>query len=129
MDIGTEADIERLVNDFYGRVREDAVLSPVFNTIIGNDWSAHLPIMYSFWQTILLQKGNYSGNPVQKHIAIDKRTPLQPEHYERWLQLWTATVNELFAGPVANEAIKRATLMLQLISTKVQWARDGKLIQ
>lgn len=129
MDIGTEADIQQLVDSFYGRVRADDVLGHIFQTIIGNDWSHHLPIMYNFWGMVLLQKGDYTGNPVQKHIAIDKQIPLQPAHYERWLELWKETVNELFAGPVADEAIKRATLMLSLISNKVQWARDGKLIQ
>jgi hemoglobin len=36
-----EAMIERLVRDFYARVRDDAVLGPVFTANI-DDWEPHL---------------------------------------------------------------------------------------
>ena len=62
-----------------------------------------------------------------KHVEIDKKSPLQQQHYDRWLLLWTATVDELFAGEVANEAKKKATTMLQLISMKVTMARDKQI--
>lgn len=127
-DIRSREDIEMLVNSFYDKVRKDDVIGYIFQQIIGNDWSHHLPIMYSFWETVLLNKAGYSGNPVKKHIEIDKKVPLQQEHYERWLQLWHETLDNLFAGEVAETAKIRAAAMMQLIDMKVQWAREGKSI-
>lgn len=127
-DITTRADIESLVNTFYDKVKADDTIGYIFNNIIGDDWSKHLPIMYQFWETVLFGKAGYMGNPVRKHVEIDKQMPLEQQHYDRWLQLWTSTVDSMYAGDIANEAKKKATTMLQLISMKVTMARDNKSI-
>lgn len=127
-DINDSNDIEVLVNTFYDEVKKDEYIGHIFYKIIGDDWSHHLPIMYSFWSMVLLGKQGYSGNPVRKHVEVDRRVELKDEHYNRWLQLWNATVDSLFAGERAEEAKKRAVLMMQLISMKVQAARDNKSI-
>lgn len=128
-DIENRADIELLVNTFYDSVKQDETIGYIFKDIIGDDWSHHLPVMYMFWETILLAKPGYMGNPIGKHIEIDRRIPLQQEHYDSWISLWDATVDKLFAGDVAEEAKKRAKLMIELIKTKVTAARSGKAIQ
>jgi len=128
-DIETEADIELLVDRFYEKVRKDGTLGPVFNTIIGDDWSHHMPLLYRFWSTILLGGPGYSGNVIGKHIEIDRRMPLSEAHYERWLQLWGETTGQLFAGEKAAEAQKRAGLMMQLIRFKIEAAHKGNFIQ
>ena len=129
MDINSRKEIESLVDAFYEKVRKDDTIGFIFNEIVGDDWSHHLPVMYSFWETVLLHKQGYTGNPVLKHIAIDKQIPLQEQHYQRWLALWTTTIDSLYSGAVADEAKKRAFLMMNLISMKVQWAREGKTLQ
>jgi hemoglobin len=125
-DIGNKEDIVLLINAFYDRVKADDVIGHIFNRIIGDDWSEHLPIMYQFWETVLFAKAGYTGNPVKKHIDIDRKIQLQPEHFQRWLSLWNVTVDSLYAGEVANDAKSRANNMVHLISMKVNMARDGK---
>ena len=127
-DIKNEKDIEVLVNAFYDEVKKDEVIGYIFHDVIGEDWSHHMPIMYSFWGMVLLGKSGYTGNPVKKHVTVDRAVPLHQAHYERWLQLWNTTVDSLFAGEKADEAKKRAAIMMQLISMKVQAARDNKSI-
>lgn len=127
-DITTPQDVQLLVNSFYDRVRQDNIIGHIFQEIIGNDWSHHLPIMYRFWETVLLDAASYSGNAVQKHIAVDKRMPLQQMHYDRWLLLWQQTIDSLFNGDVAETAKKRATTMMHLIAMKVQWSHEGKTV-
>lgn len=122
-DISDERDIRTLVDTFYDQVKKDDIIGFIFNTIIGEDWSHHLPIMYSFWTTILFNKQGYKGNVIQKHIEIDKKITLQKEHYDRWILLWQQTVDGLFEGEKADEAKNRASLMIQLISMKVDWSR------
>ncbi len=127
-DVETRKDIELLVDTFYNRVKQDDAIGHIFHKIIGEDWSHHLPVMYMFWETVLLQKPGYTGNPIGKHIDVDRRVTLNDEHYERWLTLWHQTVNDLFAGPVAEEAKKRAGLMIDLIRMKVEMARNRNSI-
>jgi hemoglobin len=128
-DIENREDIELLINSFYDIVRKDETIGYIFNDIIGGDWSHHLPLMYQFWESILLNKPGYMGNPVKKHIDIDKKIPLSKVHFDRWLEIWTATVDNLFEGPVAADAKNRAMLMANLIHIKVEMSRDGNFIQ
>src|SRR6188472_2079441 len=95
-DIESRDDLEVLVNAFYDKVRADELLGPIFQTIIGDDWSQHLPIMYSFWNTVLFGAEGYKGQAVGKHVEIDRRMPLNEEHFERWIALWRQTVDRLF---------------------------------
>lgn len=127
-DITGRADIELLVNTFYDKVKADETIGFIFNNFIGDDWSHHLPIMYGFWEMVLFGKAGYAGNPVRKHIEVDRAIPLTEEHYNRWQLLWNTTVDSLFTGDVANEAKKKAATMIQLISMKVGMARDNKSI-
>ena len=103
-DIQTEADVKLLVDTFYLKVNQDDMLAPVFNGFAGVDWSRHLPIMYDFWSGILLGTSRYRGRPFPKHMPL----PIDVTHFQRWLALFNATVDELFAGPKANEAKMRA---------------------
>lgn len=96
--------VERLVHDFYGRVRADAVLGPIFEARIEGRWDAHLGKMVDFWSSIALKSGRYAGSP---HIA-HQRLGLEPAHFERWLGLFEETVREICDGAVAAFFIDRA---------------------
>lgn len=125
-DILSKEDLVVLVNTFYDRVKRDEVIGHIFNTIIGADWSRHLPIMYTFWNTVLFGAEGYRGQAVGKHIEVDRRIQLHPEHYERWISLWRSTVDHLFEGPNAEKIKEKAQTMLQLIQFKVEASRTGK---
>ena len=99
-DIATEADIRLLVDTFYAKVNHDALLDPVFNGFAQVDWPQHLPRMYDFWSSLLLGTTRYHGRPFPKHVPL----PIDATHFQRWVALFEANVNELFAGPRAEEA-------------------------
>lgn len=125
-DILSKDDLVILVNTFYDRVRRDNVIGHIFNTIIGDDWSVHLPIMYTFWNTVLFGAEGYKGQAVGKHVEIDRKIQLHKEHYDRWIGLWRDTVDQLFEGPNANKIKDKAQTMLQLIQFKVEASRSRK---
>ncbi|MBS1615785.1 MAG: group III truncated hemoglobin [Bacteroidetes bacterium] len=127
-DIRQREDLVLLVNTFYGRVRRDESLGPIFNSIIGDQWERHLNIMYGFWDSVLFGAEGYRGQAVGKHVQIDKKFRLESEHYERWISLWRIAVQELFEGPNATLIQERAQAMLQLIQFKVEYARSGKTL-
>jgi len=111
-DIVNRENIQTLVNKFYEKVNADKLLGPVFSHV---DWPKHLPVMYNFWSSMLLGDNTYQGNPFQKHIAL----PIQANHFNRWLELFTNTVNEHFSGEKADEAKARAANIANLFQFKL----------
>ena len=115
-DIATEADVRLLVDSFYAKVNHDALLSPVFNGFAHVDWPRHLPKMYDFWSDLLLGTARYQGQPCLRHVPL----PIDATHFQRWLALFQATVNELFAGPTAEEAKRRGQAIAQVFEARLQ---------
>jgi len=103
-DIEDRADCERLVRAFYGRALVDPLIGWIFVDIAKLDVEAHLPAIASFWETILLGARSYGGGVFGPHAALHARIRLRAGHFERWLALWDATVDELFAGERADLA-------------------------
>ena len=64
-----ETMIERLIRAFYVRVRQDALLAPVFESRI-SDWEPHLENMFAFWSSLTLMTGRYHGQPMAKHMPL-----------------------------------------------------------
>jgi hemoglobin len=99
-DIETEADVRMLVDEFYGAIRNDALLNPIFTDIAQVDWAHHLPKMYAFWNGLILGLPGYAGAPFPPHTVL----PVGREHFSRWLELFRATVDRLFSGERAQRA-------------------------
>ncbi|MEO2062309.1 MAG: group III truncated hemoglobin [Christiangramia sp.] len=108
-------DIKLLVNTFYDKVREDELLSDIFNNVIKDRWPQHLEKMYKFWQTILLEEHTYYGSPFLPHANL----PVSRTHFNRWLELFFATIDELFEGEKAEEARWRANKMAEMFQLKI----------
>jgi hemoglobin len=109
-DIGDRADVERFVRDFYRQAAMDDVLGPVF-AAAGINWNAHIETLVDFWSWQLFGKRGYVGNPLRAHEPAHARTPFTAGHFERWLELFENTIDNLFAGAVAELAKARARKM------------------
>lgn len=99
-DIQTEADVKRLVDAFYAKIRADALLDPIFSDVAKVDWAEHMPKMYAFWNGMLLGVPGYAGRPWPAHAVL----PVTLAHFDRWVALFQATVDEFFAGETAERA-------------------------
>jgi hemoglobin len=107
-DIASRTDIEQLVDTFYGQVRADDRLGPIFNDVARVDWATHLPKMYAFWDAVLFGVPGFKGNPLATHHALAQHAPLTAREFDRWVALFHRSVDLLFAGPTAEEAKRRA---------------------
>lgn len=119
-DIENYEDIELLVSNFYGKLLEDPITKDKFQHL---DIKAHLPKIVDFWAFILIDKPGYIGNVFDKHLHLN----LELTHFERWIEFWTKTVNELFKGPKAELAVQRALLLSYTFQSKL-YGNDGKKI-
>ena len=107
-DIENRDDIINLVNTFYDKVKPDETIGYFFSKTVHVDWEKHLPVMYNFWENIIFHVGSYSGNPMKHHISLHQKSPIKKEHFNRWIQLFNETVDELFEGEHAEQAKQRA---------------------
>jgi len=118
-DIENRKDIDRLVAIFYEKAFADDVIGYIFHNAPGFVLEKHLPVIADFWQSVLFATAGYKGNPMLKHIELNKHLPLQPEHFERWLQLWEETVKENFEGKIADDAISKSKSIAFLMNNKI----------
>ena len=110
-------------------MKQDPTIGYIFNDVVQLSWEVHIPVMYNFWETILLSGTAYKCNPMSPHIELDKKEPLTEEHFNRWLELFTQTIDQLFEGEKANEAKTRARHMAALIQFKVQQSHNPNFVQ
>ena len=121
-EISDPEDIKLLVDRFYEKVIVDESIGYFFKDVVRLDWQVHIPVMYNFWESILLGGSQYKGNPMVKHIELSKKEKLKPEHFIRWLDLWEKTIRENFSGTKAEEAINRARQIAELMKFKIEQA-------
>ena len=97
----TEQQLSALVHKFYGKVRDDEILGPVFDGAIA-DWPEHLEKMSAFWSSVMLTTGRYKGSPMAAHLK--HRSAIERSMFERWLGLWRETAPEVL-DPSDCEAV------------------------
>ena len=122
-DIQNLNDIKAVVDSFYAKVQINPIIGPIFHQVVQNNWPAHLEKMYGFWQSILLNERSYSGSPFPPHA----RLPIDKSHFDIWLDLFCKNVDELYQGPLAEEAKLRAEKIAQVFVSKLQYLKENNL--
>ena len=121
--IGVDAEyISALVERFYGKIRQDQLLGPIFAARIA-DWDHHLGRMKQFWRSVLHASGEFAGNPMLKHMVIPG---IGLEHFSHWLELFYQTLRDAEAHPEATALVGgRARMIADSLLTGISMQRDG----
>lgn len=117
-DVESRKDVELLVTEFYKRVLKDEEIAFFFTDVVAVDWEKHMPIMFDFWESIIFENALYKGNAMLAHVNLNQKTKLEKHHFEKWLALFTATVDAHFAGQKAELAKTRALSIATVIQMK-----------
>jgi len=99
-----------MVRDFYRQVAMDDLLGARVRRRARRLVGAH-PQAGGLLGLAAARPAGYEGNPLRAHAPVHAHTPFGPELYERWLDLFEATVDAGYAGPVAEVAKGRARRM------------------
>lgn len=95
----TEDTIHAMVHQFYGRVRVEPTLGPIFDEQIqAHAWPVHLSRMCDFWSATLLGTQRYQGNPLRVHMQLEQ---LRLEHFSIWLDLFAGTLRQVYPEETA----------------------------
>ena len=125
MDIQSRTDIELLLNTFYEKVKKDDTIGFIFNDIAKVNWEHHIPVICDFWETLLLGASSYTKNAMQVHYTLNRIVPLEEKHFQRWLQLFSETVDNLFSGDIATQAKSKARSIASLMQFKMKQENNG----
>ena len=117
----SEDDLRRLVQTFYGRIRQDALLGPIFNGAI-DDWDHHLGKLQAFWSSVMLGSGRYKGQPMAVHLRQEAH--MTPEAFARWLQLWNETTTDLLDPLAARALQEKAARIAESLTLGIAFAKD-----
>lgn len=118
-DVSNRTDIEEIVARFYDAALKDPIVGFIFTDIAKIDLELHLPIIVNFWSDSLFRENSYFGNPLKKHLEISAQLPLKPGHFTRWLYLFNKTVDESFAGEMAEQMKQKAEMVAKSISAAI----------
>lgn len=118
-----------LVDSFYEKVQVDPLIGPIFTDVAQVDWSNHLPKMYAFWESLILGNNAYDGHPFRPHLLVNQKHTLTIEHFERWLQLFSATLSEKFTGDAAEQVRQRATQIALVWNNKLDYINNDSFME
>lgn len=118
-DITSRADIEQLVTTFYEQVKKDDTIGFIFTDVAKINRDHHIPLIVDFWESILLDNPVYTKNAMEVHYVLNKKMPLQKEHFAKWVLLFCGAVDDLFEGKIAALAKTRAKSIAGLMQFKM----------
>jgi hemoglobin len=123
-DIETREDLEILLTEFYTIATTDKEIGHHFTDL---NLTAHLPIIVDFWEKVLFGKPVYSGNPLSIHLRLNQKTPLKFEHFVRWFEIFTRTIDKLFTGETAENAKLRAKMIAHSLNQRINLDGNPKI--
>lgn len=123
-DIETREDLVFLLGKFYETATKDAQIKHHFAEL---DLVSHLPIIVDFWEKILFGKPVYFGNPLFIHQKLNEKSPLKAEHFRRWLEIFSRTIDNLFAGETAETAKLRARMIAHSLNQRINLDDNPKI--
>jgi hemoglobin len=127
-DIASRSDIEKFIVAFYEKVKQDETIGFIFNDVVKMDWEHHIPVIVDFWESILLDNPVYKRNAMEVHYSLNKKTPLTKEYFEKWLQLFSSTIDKLYEGKIAMLAKKRAKGIADVMLLKMSSMNNNRSI-
>ena len=115
-DIETRDDLNALLTAFYSVAVRDEVIGHHFAEV---DLITHIPVIVDFWEKTLFARPVYFGNPMAIHQTLSDKTPMKPEHFTRWVEIFVASVERLFAGEMADNAKQRARMIADSLNQRL----------
>jgi hemoglobin len=118
-DIAHREDLLKLVTRFYEKLLADNTINHFFTSVTHLNLDEHLPVLAEFWEMILFQTGNYRNNPMAIHLHLHEKSRMEKHHFDTWLKYFNESTDELFEGPVAENAKQRALSIATVMRIKI----------
>ena len=106
---------------FYEKAIHDDVLGPFFihelgDDITSEDWIEHIELLADFWLAELLGESTYKGKFIGAHIRVPH---INRESFVRWLELFSATADEVYVSDIAEDFKKKGVSLSEQFIRKL----------
>lgn len=118
-DIETRADLEGMLRAFYEKAFADELIGHFFTKVVPLNLDTHIPVITDFWEAIIFNKHSYKKNVMVVHQHIHNLSHIKKEHLDRWVEIFTETVEEMFDGDKATLIKQRATSIATIMDIKL----------
>lgn len=119
-DIKNREDIYIVVSQFYKKLLNNDIMKHFFEKFTQeNELEHHLQTLVDFWDNTIFYSGTYKKNAIQPHIDLNKKNPFEKIHFQTWLTLFHASVDENFKGETAEITKNRATSIATVMQIKI----------
>src|SRR5215217_9143651 len=95
-DIESREDLETVLTAFYEKAFRDDLIGHFFTEVVPLDLETHIPVIADFWEAIVFNTRGYRKNVMEVHQHINHLSSIKKEHLDRWVKIFTETVDESF---------------------------------
>ena len=117
-DLENREDIVQLLTSFYQKVFADELIGHFFTEVVPLNLETHIPVIADFWEAIVFNTHGYQKNVMEIHRQISELSKIRKEHLDRWVQIFSQTIDEMFEGKKAILMKQRARSVATLMEIK-----------
>jgi hemoglobin len=118
-DIESRSDIESVLVSFYQKAVTDNLIGRFFTEVVPLNLTTHLPVITDFWEAVIFNTHSYRKNVMEIHQHIHQLSSIKKHHLDRWVQIFTITIDEHFAGKKTNLMKQRAASIATLMDIQL----------
>jgi hemoglobin len=118
-DIETREELEEFLRAFYKKAFADELIGLFFTEVVPLDLKTHIPVIANFWESVAFNKPSYRKNVMEVHQHIHHLFKIEKEHLDRWVKIFTETLDENFEGPRTELMKQRARSIATLMDIKL----------
>lgn len=122
-DIETREQLEDFLWAFYKKAFADELIGRFFTQVVPLDLDTHVPVIADFWESVAFNKPSYRKNVMEVHKHIHHLSQIKKQHLDRWVKIFTETLDERFEGSRAELMKQRARSIATLMDIKLN--HDG----
>lgn len=125
-DIESREELEDFLKAFYKKAFADDLIGIFFTEVVPLDLKTHIPVIANFWESVAFNKPSYRKNVMEVHQHIHHLSKIKKKHLDRWVKLFTETLDEYFEGSRAELMKQRARSIATLMDIKLNHEGIGK---
>ena len=125
-DIENREELEEFLRAFYKKAFADELIGRFFTEVVQLDLKTHIPVIANFWESVVFNKPSYRKNVMEVHRHIHDLSKIKKEHLDRWVKIFTETLDEQFEGYKTELMKQRARSIATLMDIKLNHEGIGK---
>ena len=118
-DLSGREDIVAFLWTFYRNAFRDPLIGRFFTEVVPLDLDTHIPQIADFWEAIVFNTQGYRKNVMEVHRHIHSLSEIKKEHLDRWVSIFTSTLDENFSGSRTELMKQRARSIATMMDIKL----------